>query len=149
MKKIVFLLLTLSFFMACTEDEMIDITVMPEETTYGANTFGCLIEGWLYVGGRYHFADEKSIQFSYITQPDTTPLMKVSVMVKRGSFLQFDIQNPEEGKETVYRDVYLQSRSLPDGKVYITRFDKTNKILSGRFSGGEVTEGRFDVIYEE
>ncbi|MDR0748304.1 MAG: hypothetical protein LBF62_01875 [Tannerellaceae bacterium] len=52
MKKKLFLLFFMLLAASC-EDKTIDITVLPEETTHGACTFGCLIDGWVYVGGRY------------------------------------------------------------------------------------------------
>lgn len=39
--------------MACEENESVDPTVMPEATTTGANTFGCLVDGWVYTSGRW------------------------------------------------------------------------------------------------
>lgn len=53
MKKYILILFSIISFWSCTEDESIDITVLPSATTTGANTFGCLMDGWIYVGGRY------------------------------------------------------------------------------------------------
>ncbi len=55
MKKYILILFSIISFWSCkeTEDESIDITVLPSVTTTGANTFGCLMDGWIYVGGRY------------------------------------------------------------------------------------------------
>ena len=38
---------------ACEENESVDPTIMPEATTTGANTFGCLVDGWVYTSGRW------------------------------------------------------------------------------------------------
>ena len=53
MKKYILILFSIISFWSCTEDESIDITGLPSVTTTGANTFGCLMDGWIYVGGRY------------------------------------------------------------------------------------------------
>ena len=55
MKKYILILFSIISFWSCkeTENESIDITVLPSATTTGANTFGCLMDGWVYVGGRY------------------------------------------------------------------------------------------------
>ena len=42
MKKYILILFSIISFWSCTEDESIDITVLPSVTTTGANTFGCL-----------------------------------------------------------------------------------------------------------
>ena len=52
MKKLLFLFL-LVCCCACDEDKTVDPTLMPEATTTGANTLGCLIDGWVYASGRY------------------------------------------------------------------------------------------------
>ena len=53
MKKYILILFSIVSLWSCTEDNTVDITVMPPATTTGANTFGCLVDGWIYVGGRY------------------------------------------------------------------------------------------------
>ena len=53
MKKLLFLFL-LVCCCACDEDKTVDPTLMPEATTTGANTLGCLIDGWVYVDGMGH-----------------------------------------------------------------------------------------------
>ena len=74
MKKYILILLSVLCCIGCDrEDETVDITVMPPATTIGAETFGCLIDGWLYVGGRYRdygywfgpSVDSPSIKFLY------------------------------------------------------------------------------------
>ena len=54
-KKLLSLLLPLTFlcFASCEEDESVDPSLMPAATTVGANTFGCLIDGWVYTSGRF------------------------------------------------------------------------------------------------
>lgn len=146
MKKYIFLLFFLSFLFSCTEDETVDVTVMPEETTTGAETFGCLVDGWLYVGGRYSTFNNPSINFDYISNDET---MHVKVWVKPDLAISFCIENPVENQEIPYTSFSWGNEKLPDGKVFITRYDSNSQIISGRFEGGRVTFGRFDVHYSE
>ena len=52
MRHILFICL-LFFCVACEENKSVDPTLMPETTTTGENTLGCLIDGWVYVSGRW------------------------------------------------------------------------------------------------
>ena len=52
MRHLLFICLLL-FCVACEENESVDPTIMPEATTTGANTFGCLVDGWVYTSGRW------------------------------------------------------------------------------------------------
>ena len=48
------IVLTVALCCACDgEDFSADPTLMPPATQTGANTFGCLIDGWVYTGQRY------------------------------------------------------------------------------------------------
>jgi len=156
---IVFLLV--SSLVACNEDKMIDVTVMPEETATGANTFGCVVDGWLYVGGRYsdrywNINAQESIFFKYNA---TENKMAVEVKVKDRNepyaYIAFTINNPVDKQECTFTDAKWvdklsedkTGKPLGDGKVEITRFDKSAKIISGRFSGTQIKHGQFDVEY--
>ncbi len=148
MKKVVYILLPLLLLLSCIEDETVDITVMPDETTAGLNTFGCLIDGWIYVGGRYMqrgvFISTESISFHY----NEAKKMEVNVLVKPGKILSFTILQPEEGQTGIITDILWDDKELTDGTVVITRFDTDARIISGRFENGFITEGRFDVQYK-
>ena len=155
MKKLFLLLLLTVCCLSCEdyEDETVDITVMPEATTIGADTFGCLVDGWLYVGGRYSYSGEwfiggatPSIVFKYDT---TSKEMYASVEVKNHIYFDFTIQSPQEGKVSELKDVQLGNEKLSDAKVTITRFDTKRNIVSGTFEGGLISKGRFDVHYRE
>jgi hypothetical protein len=137
MKKRLLLLFSLLLLISC-EDKTIDITVLPAETTHGAHTFGCLIDGWVYVGGRY-----SSIDF-YLKEDGN---MMVCAYVKPQKTISFTILHPQEGATTTITDVRWNGEKLPDGTASITHLDTREKIISGRFSGGSITEGRFDVCY--
>jgi hypothetical protein len=136
MKKRISLLFSLFFLLSC-ENTTVDITVLPEETTRGIHTFGCLVDGWVYVGGRYDdicclLHEDGNIHISTYVKPDRN--------------LSFTILRPQEGTVTL-TDVSWDGLSLPDATATITRFDTRAQIISGRFGGGRITEGRFDLRY--
>ena len=55
------IVLTVALCCACDgEDFSADPTIMPPATQTGANTFGCLIDGWVYTGQRYDSDDKAS-----------------------------------------------------------------------------------------
>lgn len=151
MKKYIFLLITLLCLAACEEDESRDITVMPPVTEEGAGTFGCLIDGWLYVGGRYQplgFPDVLS-SITFVHHPETDDI-SASVWVKRDKTITFTILSPKKGKECVLTDVTFGEEKLEDGTVFINRYDTSSHIISGTFTnGGRLTHGRFDIHYSE
>jgi len=117
-KYLITIILTVALCCACDgEDFSADPTLMPPATQTGANTFGCLIDGWIYTGQRYGPDHKASYYPAY----------------------------NEDEKATVH--VYVQEERLEDGIVNITRFDLNNRIISGTFEGGRVTEGRFDLTF--
>ena len=163
MKKYYITFLLAIFIVSCyTEDKTVDPTVMPEETTIGANTFACLVDGWIYVGGRY-FYRSRSIFFGYDEASNTIEVeVKVKDIGKDYDYLAFTINNPdtplanEITKCTFTNAKWFDSRfsnsviELGNGMVEITRFDKKRKIISGRFYSndkGTITRGQFDVTY--
>ncbi len=161
MKKLIYLLIPLFMLSGCYgcreydyTDEGIDPTVMPPVTAEGKNTFGCLVDGWLYVGGRcgeefdrYGYSVTswvKRIDFIY-SQGDS---MYVEVLVNKGS-ITFCIPQPRGNKKCELLNFSCVEDSCGNGAVMISRFDKSKKIISGTFTSanGRVTNGRFDVRY--
>lgn len=144
MKQYLVLLLFSCIFWGC-EDKDVDITVMPEATTTGKNTFGCLKDGWLYVGGRYFTIHSPSINFIYNKAEE---VVSAHVVVKPYLILSFSINQPQEGTGKI-ENFYFGSDSIGDNILNITRFDKKERIISGEFEGGPITFGRFDIHYHE
>jgi hypothetical protein len=143
MKKITFFLLFAILLSSCNENEYIDPTVMPEKTTSGNNTFGCLVDGWIYTGGRY-LDWGSSIHFRYYRENN---FFTVSVKVRNNNYIYLTINNPVENQTCTFTDALFDNDTLGSGEVKITRFDKEQRILSGTFSGSRITHGRFDVVY--
>ena len=97
MKKLLFLFLLICCC-ACEEDRSVDPTLMPEATTTGENTLGCLIDGWVYTSGRYgipsaRFYDEEENHY-------------VAIDAEVGIFsgLHLVIVNPRQGASCTYID---------------------------------------------
>lgn len=162
MKKYLLILFSIISFCSCgSEDETIDISILPDATSIGANTFGCLVDGWVYVGGRYRGWDYSDpwthdsfiYNENYIIditseKTETIDLLDVSVSVKPAISVSFKILHPQEGKESTITSVKFQGEDLEEGTAFITRFDTKRKIISGTFgNGSRMINGRFDVHY--
>lgn len=149
MKKYILILFSIISFWSCTEDESIDITVLPSVTTTGANTFGCLMDGWIYVGGRYlnwgHSYVWTYDSFHYYPEEDK---LAVNVSVKPDINIHFIILSPQEGKEATLTDIRFRGEELEDGTAFISHFDPELNIISATFGNGKrLTNGRFDIHY--
>ncbi len=140
MRHILFICL-LFFCIACEENKSVDPTIMPEATTAGANTFGCLVDGWVYVSGRWSLPAAE-----YVQREDNTS-MTISAEVGFDSYLRFTIANPQQGKTLPYTNASFDNQSIGDGSVHIIRM--SDGIISGTFEGDRVAKGRFDLKYNE
>lgn len=123
--------------MACEENESVDPTVMPEATTVGANTFGCLVDGWVYTSGRW------GLPAAEYTLMEDSASITVSAQVGFDSYLRFSIANPQPGETLPYTNMSFDNQNIGDGKVHITRM--SNGVFSGTFEGERITKGRFDL----
>lgn len=122
---------------ACEENESVDPTIMPEATTVEANTFGCLIDGWVYAGGRW------GLPAAEYTLMEDSASITVSAQVGFDSYLRFSIANPQPGETLPYTNVSFDNQNIGEGKVHITRM--SDGVFSGTFEGGRITKGRFDL----
>jgi len=156
----IFFLLTLTSTQ-CEREEPIQL---PPETQTGANTFGCYINGELFVA-RFGSAPLKQrFLTARYTQCASTNDYVVDIQAhgKRG-WGSLSVSNPEEGEiSTLSRafffydgvEYYVQNA----GTIFFTRLDTVNRILSGTFavdlfcSEGsilQIIEGRFDIRMRE
>lgn len=140
MKKLFFLFL-LVLCCACEEDRSVDPTLMPEATTTGENTFGCLIDDWVYTGGRF------GKPVVSVSDNGDNHYISIDVEVDLFTVLHLTLMNPMAGRSCTYTDASLGTEALEDGEAYISRMN--GNILSGTFGGGSVTEGRFDLKYRD
>ena len=149
MKKYILILFSIISFWSCTEDESIDITVLPSVTTTGANTFGCLMDEWKLEGGRYLNLGKTSVwtneSIAYYQEEDT---LSINVSVKPDINIHFIILTPQEGKEATLTDIRFRGEELEDGTAFISHFDPELNIISATFGNGKrLTNGRFDIHY--
>lgn len=136
MKKFLFLLLILACA-SCSEDTSIDPTLMPEATSEGRNTFGCLLDGWVYTSGRFGLPQAASYT------DESGYKVVITAPVDLFSTFTLTLENPVVHSTCPYTG----SGSLGDGEAFITRND--GKVISGTFQGEDVTQGRFDIRFTE
>lgn len=101
MRHLLFICLLL-FCVACEENESVDPTIMPEATTTGANTFGCLVDGWVYTSGRWGMPAAE-----YLEREEGSSVT-VSAQVGLGSYIRFTIADPKEGETLPYVNLSLK-----------------------------------------
>lgn len=140
MKKVLFLL-PLFACLACNEDTQVDPTLMPAATTDGLNTFGCLIDGWVYTSGRFGLPKAESYVRGGCYYID------IDVPVERFNSLHLTLVNPLEKTTCTYTNAQLGQDKLPDGQARISRNDGT--VVSGTLEGGNLSQGRFDIKYTD
>ncbi len=158
---------------SASQCEKEDLHTLPPETQEGKNTFGCYINGELFVKGKAPgmpgMAQRISATYSHLSKE----LCIHSYLNPEGS-MHIVVKNPDSNKEIVpelcyyYPYDYSQSCacfvSRQNGVVYLAKYDPVNLIVSGRFSfDGQcsnefmnpigdsmvhITEGRFDITLE-
>lgn len=103
-KYLITIVLTIALCCACDgEDFSADPTLMPPATQTGANTFGCLIDGWIYTGQRYG-PDHKASYYPAYNE-DEKATVHVYVWVDTNTSISFNIIDPKEKNITVYSDI--------------------------------------------
>lgn len=102
MRHLLFICLLL-FCVACEENESVDPTIMPEATTTGANTFGCLVDGWVYTSGRWGMPSAEYLEW------EEGSSVTVSAQVGLGSYIRFTIADPKEGETLPYVNLSFEN----------------------------------------
>ena len=103
------LICLLLFCVACEENESVDPTVMPEATTTGANTFGCLVDGWVYTSGRWGLPVAE-----YLVWEEGSS-MTVSAQVGLGSCIRITNADPKEGETLPYVNLSFENEYMEVG----------------------------------
>lgn len=148
---------------------------LPPESTTGAMTFGCKIDGRVFVPRDYYTRTGLYVQYVnlgsgkgggyYLNIPatnwaskeiDAVRISTDSLLVQEGKTYVFSTGKGSAHAEYDSGPVY-KKRDQDAGELTITRFDAQQGILSGRFdfvgtdkaTGQQVkvTEGRFDVRF--
>jgi len=162
------LLLFLSSFSSCKKE---DLNVLPQETQTGANTFGCMLNGQLYLGGYFPITGAIPLSAAYISKSKKIIIDAYGkINNKAAGTMYFEINNPVQGTTQNLSLAYYSPHTSSDyfyylafneTGVYLTKFDTINKIVSGNFnflgrsadplfhfSGNDsiqITQGRFDI----
>lgn len=77
---------------------------MPEATATGTNTFGCLVDGWVSVSGRW------GVPVAEFTQLEDSTGMTISAQIGFDSYLRFSIPNPKQGETLPYTNVSFDNQ---------------------------------------
>ncbi|MEX8549115.1 MAG: DUF6252 family protein [Mucilaginibacter sp.] len=130
---------------------------LPAETQTGTRTFGCLVDGkvWLPKGNFPYSSLSTTIQYDILNLQARRGNEGINISIsKLTSTGDYDLTQSKNFIVYAVNDVLYQ---CTQGSLTITRYDKTNKILSGRFSfiGQDtvskktvsVTDGRLDVTF--
>ncbi|MCP1385429.1 DUF6252 family protein [Runella salmonicolor] len=142
--------------------------LLPAPTTEGLNTFGCKINGkvWIANGIRndqgpaakaieVEFRELSTTTFYLFIHTNASTKDRVQLSLPKGmvgtNLLEYRYDEPF----AIYYDDSFRLFTSKSGKVVITRLDKVNQIVSGTFEfEGEyivtkekvkITEGRFDI----
>jgi hypothetical protein len=168
------LLVTIICFTTCKKDDA-QPAELPAATTTGAMTFGCKINGQIFVprdGNGKSGLNPEYVNLGtgvgggwFLNIPainwKSSPIQGVSIntdslLLKEGNTYQF---KTGKGNAKAFFSNTIEYTKLDNdsGSLYVIKFDQTKHILSGTFSfvgtnvtTGEkvaVTEGRFDIIY--
>ena len=175
MKIYIKLLFILLAFTACNNDNKASnpLDQLPPATQVGANTFGCLLDGevfipgggtnpldcvYQFVDGGYYFSLQGnkrdrnnnlitiglSTNNLEVTQNQTFNLLENTALNAYGTY--------------AFNAVFSRTNSIHTGKLTITKLDTQNQIVSGTFwfdvqdQNGmvhQIREGRFDMQYSQ
>jgi hypothetical protein len=148
--------------------------VLPPITDTGANTFGCLVDGKVFVPQKPAFSSYEILQCNYqlvagvlylgLAGRDFVHDGSVSFgyygYIHGDTVIQFTSPWVEVGvcgqySPKLYQDYYTQLP--PSGELHVTHFDSLRQIISGTFwfnavdsatkDTVHITDGRFDVHY--
>lgn len=148
---------------------------LPPETTTGAMTFGCKIDGRVFVPRNFYTRTGLYVQYVYLGPgkgggyflnipatdwaAETIEAVRIttdSLLVQEGQTYQFRTSKGSAHAE-YHSSVDYEKLDQDNGELTITHFDANQGIISGRFnfvgtdkSTGRqvrVTDGRFDVRF--
>lgn len=163
LKRNLFLLAVATFsFLACRHDQRVTPT-LPPATQTGENTFGCLVDGkvWLPKGGG--FVQTMSCEYyspSFLTiqankaQAGEGIGFSLSNVTNTGGYTLNDTLSGQSVRFHNSNMAFICDSIVP-GNLTITKLDTVNKIISGTFffdaiNGSNrvlIRQGRFDFKY--
>ena len=142
--QIMALCLTLTSCESCEEKEW---DTLPPKTQKGANTFGCYVNGALFVGDiKGFFFPPAGIPPLYAVFSPKMNSLLINCISSLGTgstaSIALVIDNPTENEYNALRVGYFMPGGIRDcygfgcdncGRVLITKFDTINRIVSGTF----------------
>jgi len=174
-KSLLLFLLVLSVLPACKKSATSELDKLPAASQYGANTFGCLVNGKAFLPKTWGAFSGPKLSANYTPSPtgglviyavhkseegsiSMVSLITDSLEVSEGQTLKLSTRAP--GNAAGFFDYisgfnYNTDQKSP-GTLTITKLDLVNKIISGIFdfdvsnSNGEtvkITNGRFDIHF--
>jgi hypothetical protein len=139
-------------------------TELPPETTTGANTFGCLVNGKVWRNGGY-FNPAESLNMPEMSETrlqiaaarsvsDTLSGIGIIIWTSNISVGQFVCDSVSVN---IYfhhgiggpAGSYCDYEYAKDGLIEITRYDLENRIVSGRFSATLKLDGCEDIVISD
>lgn len=148
---------------------------LPPETTIGAMTFGCKIDGKVFVPKGSYAGPDISAQYLYLgpgpgggwylnigaANRVDNPKISIGIITDSLRLIEGSLYELKRMKGYAYGDclsdiTFLRMNAGDLGNLFVTKHDTIQRILSGRFSftasrsTGEkvnITEGRFDIRY--
>ena len=142
------ILLDLSVCTGCKDKEW---TTLPPETQTGANTFGCMIDNELFIGGYFAPWMQTALSASYNVISDKLYIGAYGKINEQAAgSISMEIDTPRENfTQNLSLASYMPSSYHPttsstgticinfetinDGKCTITKLDTIQKIVSGQF----------------
>jgi hypothetical protein len=144
MLAVAFLLLNAA---SCTDEENGD--KLPPETQSGNSTFGCLVNGKVWLPEGVPFSTQRTVtwvneKYTYLVIGANQGPSQSLGLVINGTEIKSNMVytlNSDSNSNSTYSYkcekgsyCYYQSSSNYTGQLIITKFDTINKIVSGRFS---------------
>lgn len=161
-------------FASCTKDDF-KKEELPPETCTGANTFGCLVNGQLWVAKSSSGSPAMNVDYFSATElnifasrnnianvPVNSTLESITFSIKNDSiktkhFILDDVLKRQGSYSSDRYNCYYQTGYTTASKLEITFHNVRERIISGRFelyfpaqgncAAIAITNGRFDIRY--
>lgn len=157
-----------ALLISCKKEDPLP-TELPPITTEGKNTFGCLINGEVYVPDIRRMSFQIPITLEFPMSPDYYFRVNTIRLVDEDDNVQdAEVELIVDSVSSLgvysfrhttvrYENVYYYSDSMHNGSVNIIKYDFNNGIISGTFSFSaidrnntnsqivQITDGRFDL----
>jgi len=139
--KTYFLILFTVLLFTANQCQKEDLNGLPPETQSGKNTFGCYVDGELFVKAKGNPMANKPLIANYFRE---RKVLSITCDAANPDFfyIRLEINNPREGENNLLSFGYFSPRGTRVcpmfacencGQVFITKLDTINRIVSGTF----------------